>query len=808
MLFSRRLAPLLRQLRARRRSLLVTSLAIVLGLLTWDAAKQDLTGPPPSYLLLDRHGHFIAELPTTGGEVGYWPLAQLPPRVVAATLALEDKRFDTHPGFDLLAVARALYQNVAQGKRVSGASTIAMQVARMLHPGERTYWHKLTQAWHALVLTARFGRGEILSAYLRLVPYGNRVHGIGYAARRYLDKPVADLSWAEIALLSAIPQAPSLMNPYHEEGRRRAVARGLGMLAKLSATGLLQPAEYELAQQQIRELRLPPLPPRPAHAIHAMFKVAQVLRAGERRGGPEPYRVITTLDLELQEAVTEIADAALDEWRTQGVGNAAVVLLDRASNGVLAWVGAANYFDKDQAGALDFARTPRSPGSALKPFFYAQAFERGLITPATILDDLPSLTEGIVNADKEYLGPLLPRQALANSRNVPVARLLNDIGLNEGYGFLHELGLHQNERSAAHFGLGLVIGTLPVTLEHLVQAYSVFANDGDWRSLKFVQDQPMESRQLLSPGVARLISLQLSDPGARLPTFARMGSTEYAFPVALKTGTSQGLRDAWTVAYTRRYLIGVWVGHPDARPMRGVTGASHAAEVVRRVLKQLHREERTGSADLSFPRPQGYVSKPICALSGRLATPDCDLAFEEWFKPGQEPMQEDNVHVRMAVDVRTGLLANSATPPAYVEQRHFINLPPRYAQWAAQAGLPRPPDSVSTGASTFAYQPARRASELQPSGAAIEASLRVVSPRDGVTLVRDPTVPANHNTIAFQLEVDPAVPQVLWMVDGQPYKLASYPYTVRWQLRAGEHVVHAAMPFTRNRSAPVRIRVE
>ena len=799
----------LRQLRARRRILFLMSVAIFLGVLTWDAARQDLNGPPPSYLLLDRHGNFIAELPTTGGEVGYWPLAELPPRVVAAAMVLEDKRFDEHPGVDPLAVARALYTNVAQGKRVSGASTIAMQVARMLHPGDRTYWHKLTEAWRALVLTARFGRGAVLSAYLRLMPYGNRVHGIGYAARRYFDKPVDDLSWAEIALLSAIPQAPSLMNPYHEEGRQRAVARGLSMLAQLSATGLLQPAEYELAQQQIRELRLPPLAPRPAHAIHAMFKVAQVLRSSEPRGASEPYRVFTTLDLDLQEAVTEIADSAVDEWRAQGVGNAAVVLLDRASNGVLAWVGAANYFDKEQAGALDFARMPRSPGSALKPFFYAQAFERGLITPATIMDDLPSLTDGIANADRQYLGPLLPRQALANSRNVPVARLLNDMGLNEGYGFLRELGLHQNESSAERYGLGLVIGTLPVTLEHLVRAYSVFANDGEWRSLKLLRDQPIESRQLLSPDVARLISLQLSDPGARLPTFPRMGSTEYAFPVALKTGTSQGLRDAWTIAFTRRYLIGVWVGHPDARPMRAVAGASHAAEVVRRILQQLHRDERNGSADLSFPHPAGYVSRPICALSGKLATPDCDLVFEEWFKPGQEPVQEDNVHVRMAIDVRTGLLANSTTPSPYVEQRRFINLAPRYAQWAAQAGLPRPPDSVSTsGPSTLAVHPADRAGQFQQPLADRDATLRVVSPRDGLTLVRDPTVPANHNTIAFQLEVDPAVPQVLWMVDGQPYKLASYPYTVRWELRAGEHVVQASMPLSRKRSAPVRIRVQ
>jgi len=196
--------------------------------------RYDLRGPPPSYLLLDRHGQFIAELTGEGEDYGYWPVAELPPRVVAAALALEDKRFDSHPGVDPLAVARALYQNITHRKRVSGASTIAMQVSRLLDPGDRSYWHKLREATRALVLTARYGRKEILTAYLRLVPYANRAHGIAYAARRYLDKPVADLSWAEIAFLSAIPQAPSHMNPFHEDGRLRAIARGGAVAATIA----------------------------------------------------------------------------------------------------------------------------------------------------------------------------------------------------------------------------------------------------------------------------------------------------------------------------------------------------------------------------------------------------------------------------------------------------------------------------------------------------------------------------------------------------------------------------------------------
>ena len=206
---------------------------LLVVLLIGDALRFDLSGPPPSYLLLDRHGQFIAELTGAGEDYGYWPVAELPPRVVAAVVALEDKRFDSHPGVDPLATGRALFQNLTHFKRVSGASTIAMQVSRLLDPGDRSYVRKLRESVRALVLTARYGRQEILSAYLRMVPYSNRVHGIAYAARRYLDKPVADLSWAEIAFLSAIPQAPSHMNPFHEDGRQRAIARGKRLLAEL-----------------------------------------------------------------------------------------------------------------------------------------------------------------------------------------------------------------------------------------------------------------------------------------------------------------------------------------------------------------------------------------------------------------------------------------------------------------------------------------------------------------------------------------------------------------------------------------------
>jgi len=288
-----------------------------------------------------------------------------------------------------------------------------------------------------------------------------------------------------------------------------------------------------------------------------------------------------------------------------------------------------------------------------------------------------------------------------------------------------------------------------------------------------------------------------------------MGSTEYAFPVALKTGSSEGLRDAWTIAYSRRYLIGVWLGHPDARPMHEVTGASHAAELARRILEQLHGNEKHGLADLSFPPPQGYSKVAVCALTGKRATKACDPVFEEWFRPGQEPQQEDDAYLRLAVDVRNGLLAHAGTPARYSEQRTFVNLPPRYADWAAKAGLPRPPQEVSSLGTTAGA--ASRTRPPEGSGTAAGAGqtlLRIVAPSHGLKLMRDPALPPERNTIGLRVEITPPMREVLWMVDGKPFQLAPYPYTVRWTLQPGKHVIQARAPFTSEVSTPVHIQVE
>ncbi len=296
-------------------------------------------------------------------------------------------------------------QNLEHGERISGASTLAMQVARLQHPGPRTYSRKLVESLTALALTLRYGREAVLAHYLRIVPYGNRIRGIAYAARRYLDKPVDDLSWAEIALLAAIPQAPARMNPFRPAGRRAAIERGQRILRALHEADVLTGSEYALASREIEHLRIPVREERPEAALHAVLRLDQTLRDPRFRKERASSPVIqATLDLELQQEVTWMAEATLRQWERQGVGNVAAVVVDRRTNEVLAWVGSTDYFDEVHAGAIDYTEVARSSGSTLKPFLYGLALERGIITPATLLADLPRGASDVTNADKLYFG--------------------------------------------------------------------------------------------------------------------------------------------------------------------------------------------------------------------------------------------------------------------------------------------------------------------------------------------------------------------------------------------------------------------
>ncbi len=619
--------------------LAAAALVALAGAYGWAVAgRAHFVAPEPTPMLLDRNGAFLAQFGAIEDgrvEYGYWAVPALPERFARATLALEDRRFASHPGVDPRAVLRAVWQHLHGGK--SGASTIAMQVARMQHPEGRTLWAKAVEAGTALALTARYGRTAVLAQYLRLVPYGNGSHGIGHAARWYFDKPVADLSWAEIALLAAIPQAPAAMNPLHPAGLARAKARGQRILDRLGAQGVIPADELALARVQLAGMAAPRPPARPVVALHAILRLrAMVAGQGEAQGAardPADPRIRTTLDLRMQARVAGLVRPHLAEWRADGAQQAAVMVVRRRSRDVLAALGSAG-FETRPAGRMDFMTAPRSPGSTLKPFLYALALERGILSPAEVMQDRPGGVGGIGNADGAFLGPLLPRQALANSRNVPAAALLRRIGLQPAFDRLRELGLHDLDGSAERFGLSMAIGSLPTTLDRLVTAYGALAEDGVAAPLRWFDGQARAAaRRVMPVGVAREVTQFLSDPMARLPSFPRYGTSEFPFAVALKTGTSQGYRDAWVVAWSRDYEIGVWVGRADAGPMAALSGARAAGALAQDIMLDLHGVTRSDLSGGAFPAPPGGVPVALCAATGDVATPDCASQLLEFLPP-------------------------------------------------------------------------------------------------------------------------------------------------------------------------------
>ena len=686
-------------------ALAATPLLALLTLATTQIANDaHLTAPTPTPYVTDRNGAYLTQSPhleANRKEYGYWPTTP-PPRVLAATIALEDRRFYSHPGVDPIALLRALIHNVT-GTQRSGASTIAMQVARLQHPRPRTLWSKTIEAGTALALTARYGRAAILAQYLRLAPYANGSHGIAHAARYYFDKPAPDLTWPEAALLSAIPQAPALANPNHQEGLARARRRAARALAALN----LPEPETQQAQQDLANLTPHPAPHRPLEAMHAVLRLEHLARIIP----VDPANPIlkSTLDVHLQSTITKQLRTHLAAWRDAGAQQGAVLLIRRTTGEVLADVASAGW-RTHPGGAVDYTAALRSPGSTLKPFLYALALDRGRLAPSDVMEDSPEGASGIENADNAYLGPLLPRQALANSRNIPAATLLARIGLQTGYDFLRTAGLHHSPAPADRYGLGLAIGALPTRLDWLVQAYRALATDGQLTGLQWLQNQPPPSpHRLVTQATARLIANFLSDPMARLPSFPRYGPSEYPFTVALKTGTSQQYRDSWTIAWSADYLIGVWIGRPDAGPMEGLSGARAAARLTQSILLGLHNATRTDLIAGAFPAPSGLAPSELCTATGRPGP--CSQHLTEWTPPtpaspvpSQEPHlsiidPQPNAHIWRNPDAPPALqrlvLRASVTPPvpqiAWLVDGEVVALTPpdRPFHWPMQPGQHR-----------------------------------------------------------------------------------------------------------------------
>ncbi len=448
-----------------------------------------------STLVVDRRGVLLYE--ALSGEATRsqrLTSATLPRLLVNATVAAEDRRFWRHPGLDPLAVLRAARVNLAEGRIVEGGSTLTQQVAKHLLQRRdpqrvRGVTAKLQEALVALRLEHRFDKREILALYLNLAPYGNQIAGAERASRAYFGVPAAMVTPAQAAFLAGLPQRPSAFNPYRRMDA--AVARQRVVLRRMQAEGLL--SDEDARQARADQLVLAP-ERSPLLAPHFVEMV--LAGAGPTPGG----RIVTTLDADLQADIAGMIESQRGVLTRHGARNVSVVVLDNASGEWLAWEGSGNYFDRAHGGAINGPVSARQPGSALKPFTYALAFEQGF-GPASVLADVPSsfptAEPGVVysprNYDGRYRGPMLARHALAGSENVPAVVLAAKLGVPSLLRFLARAGLTTLDKTAAHYGLGVTLGNAEVRLDQLVAAYAAFARQGEWLA---PTDRPRQ------PGVA------------------------------------------------------------------------------------------------------------------------------------------------------------------------------------------------------------------------------------------------------------------------------------------------------------------
>lgn len=578
----------------------------------------DRNGLPLSVSYQDRWNSFDAV-----------PLYDIPDFLKDAFVFSEDRGFWTHGGVDWPARFAALAQNIRKGETVRGASTITEQVVRMLHPRPRTLWSRWLEGIEALQLEGRTTKTEILEFYLNQVPYAANRRGVVQASRYYFNRDLSTLTPREMLALAVLVRAPSAYDLYRHPERLQAPLKR--MADALRQAGRIDSEVW----QDIVAGGLQPTPPGLSVEARHFARYAR-LASGEHA----LYR--TTLDSGLQQAAQSLLDKRLQRLAGKNVRNAALLIADHRSGEILAWVVGGAAGDKTLPGAeIDTVTTPRQPGSALKPFLYAAALDKGW-TAATLINDAP-LTEAIGqglhnfrNYSNTHYGWITLREALGNSLNIPALLTIRFVGAGSYLTLLQKLGFNSLNLQSEIYDEGLALGNGEVTLLEMVQAYAALANQGQTRPLRVLMsgdgdDQAQPPLRVISRETAALIGHILSDPSARRLEFGSGSVLNLPQQTAAKTGTSTDYRDAWTLAYNDRYVVGLWFGNLDRAPMNGVTGSTGPALTLRSLFALLNKNRDTAPLPFS-PR---LTAKDVCT---RPLSPDgsCRLRTE-WFAPGTAP---------------------------------------------------------------------------------------------------------------------------------------------------------------------------
>ncbi len=693
-------------------------------------------------------------------------IREIPEHVRHAVLLYEDRHYYAHPGVNPLAMVRATTSMLMGGRRM-GASTIAMQVARLrygLHT--RSIEGKLLQMLRALQLIWHYGHDTVLEAYFTLAPYGGNIEGIGAAARVYFHQPVQTLTVTQALALTLIPQ-----NPQRRAFRSTEFGRLVFHPALEKARDTLHEqwnARYPQTPvpQKAPPLRIFTLAELPRVAPHLTTQFLQELKKDPAR----PSTVQSTIHTKKQILLENSIQKFLAHNALFGLYNAMAMLVHWPSMEVHALAGSANFYNEAIAGQVDGTKARRSPGSTLKPFIYALALDQGLIHPQTMLMDTPENfgEYNPENFDKQFQGPLPAHEALRLSRNMPAIGLASRLDPTL-YSFLQR-GHMNLPHQGRHYGLSLVLGGAEIRMRDLVALYAMLANGGVWQPLRFTKNAPHSTlTPLLSPeaALATLYMLEMPDHSA--------SQQQKNLPLRYKTGTSNGLRDAWTIGIVGPYVLAVWLGNFDNSSNPMLVGSRVAAPLFRQIAQGLMWQENIPDILATQYKETKLVRLEVCRDTGDVQTELCKEKTETWFIPGRSPIKNSGIYRKIWIDPKTNL--RLCGPEKGAQEVVWEFWPSHLYQLFSQAGLHKPtPPTFATPCPFLVEEPWH------------VNSLVIQSPQKNVVY----HAPANtQNTLALTATSTAHATSIFWFVNKEYVGSSPPSSSFFWPMKIGTHTVHA-----------------
>lgn len=718
-------------------------------------------GQPQSVAVYDRNGRLLRLALAEDERYRLWlPLEEIPQTLRDAVLLHEDAWFFKHPGVNPVSLLRAAASSYGGGARIGG-STLTMQLARLKwRLSTRSPGGKLVQVLRALQLEAMYSKDDLLEAYLNLAPYGGNIEGVGAASLVYFDKPASALTLPEALTLAVLPQSPTRRGRLVRDAAQGDTYAGAGLSAARARLYARWKAQRATDAAQDASMALPitlrtprNLPFAAPHFVDQVLGERSLHPPGE---GADPARIDSTLDLRLQRVLEGRVHGYVERARARGVRNATALLVDTRDMGVRALVGSAGYFDASIHGQVNGANGKRSPGSTLKPFLYALALDQGVLHPATVLRDVPTAFGPYTpeNFDGRFVGPLTATDALVRSRNIPAVSVASRLQQPNLYRFLRDAGI-RDMASESHYGLALVLGGGEVTMAELARLYAMLSNDGLLRPLRWrQQDAEVGGTAMLSAEAAYITrDMLLHNPRPDLPFASGLRRQ----PVAWKTGTSWGFRDAWSVGIVGPYVLAVWLGDFEGAGNPALVGVDMAAPLFFSIVDGLRASgiDRASGGALPEPArrwPLNLKRVEVCKASGDLPNAWCPQRAWTWFIPGKSPIRTSTVHRAIAVDASTGEAACGPFDPARMRMQVFEFWPSDLMQAFAQAGIPRRRPPANADCADLADVGVGDAPRIQSPLRATRYVLRLSRPQD--------------SAIELRATVDADVRHVFWFADG------------------------------------------